>query len=388
MPVALNVNNFCYFAFHPNSPHLSSPHKNIALALTILMGLTLGLGHLISAIAYRFKKQEIQSSLSVQITQVANPILNQNNANSNPDAAEKNAHPLPTFLVRTEQEASKSKVETKSVEQPQEQELVEITDERTGNKFTLPKYVFSKVDSLSIGNLFYHLEETNPANRNEIILWSFTQRKFLSSGSMSDTVDWGKHELKRMDPVEGLDGYAKSLSAHPVDSTIFIADADIKRIDACERFEFLKPTFVKGYFADGKCMLQQPAVRSCGPTSLAMLLMDRGIDFDIGYLFSTNLCNDKDMSRWAHQYGYKCEKLDGCFGASPDIEKVKLFIETNGSLLASIDAQDLGGHYVVVDSIDNDQVTIRDPAHGWRVTIDTAFFFAEMHPEFKGLTKE
>jgi len=59
MHVSLNSLNFSYYVLNPLSEELSSFDRKIALLGSILLGFTLGLGHLICKITYEINKTEI-----------------------------------------------------------------------------------------------------------------------------------------------------------------------------------------------------------------------------------------------------------------------------------------------------------------------------------------
>lgn len=261
------------------------------------------------------------------------------------------------------------------------------------DKLLLPKYVFSKGGSLGIEHLHYFLNQEKPENRQKIILWSFSQRKFLSRGSHVDTNVVPKNskllnpnEKKSMlnpDPlIIDEQGYALSLSEHGVDSAIFLTDEEIIKVHECQSYALKhKGQLYVGYYEDGKCIIQQPAVRACVPTALAMILEDQKINFDFEILFETNLADNNNIVHWLKPYEYEMIPL------TSDVKTISNWIAENGSLLASIHAQKIGSHMIVVDSINNDQVTIRDPFHGWRITIKTKLFLDTMSPRFLGIRK-
>lgn len=249
----------------------------------------------------------------------------------------------------------------------------------------LPKYVFSKEGNIGDQHLMHYLNTEKPENRDEIILWSFTQRKFQSAGSMVDTVALFPKGGVPLGDTFGLfvdkEGYAISLSDHSAHKAVFLTDEEIKHAEECVRYEVKgEKQLLVGYHADGKCIIQQPGVRSCVPTSLAMVLLDQGVDFDLGLLYTTNLANDERIAVWSEGYGYKA--------VSVEASEVGAWIEKNGSLLCSINAPGLGSHEIVVDAIGDTTVTIREPFHGRRVTIDRELFFEKMLPGFTGIIKE
>src|ERR1700733_3291057 len=72
----LTISNFGYYAFHPFSEELSSVDQKIALLGTILLGLTLGMGHLICRLFFYNRKIE-------NITNVTQKSTNDQQSSSN-----------------------------------------------------------------------------------------------------------------------------------------------------------------------------------------------------------------------------------------------------------------------------------------------------------------
>lgn len=66
---SLNCSNFPYYAFHPKSSDLSSKDQKKALAGTVLLGFTFGVGHLICAISNAIHPQTKQASKVHQVAQ-------------------------------------------------------------------------------------------------------------------------------------------------------------------------------------------------------------------------------------------------------------------------------------------------------------------------------
>lgn len=121
-------------------------------------------------------------------------------------------------------------------------------------------------------------------------------------------------------------------------------------------------------------------INSCVPTALAMVVTDLGIPFNFELIYSTNLANDDYLRRRSTEHG--CELVP----LGRDIPNVKEWIKENGPVIVGVWVPYIGAHEIVVDSIDNKEVVIRDPAHGWRVTMDTKEFL-KLEPKFKGIRK-
>ena len=54
--IKLNSNNFCYFAFNCRSEKLSNTDQKTATLATILLSLSLGIGHLLCYILLKHRK--------------------------------------------------------------------------------------------------------------------------------------------------------------------------------------------------------------------------------------------------------------------------------------------------------------------------------------------
>lgn len=270
----------------------------------------------------------------------------------------------------------------------------------------LPKHVFSKVGSLGDGHLECFLDQEKPENYEEIIKWAFSQRKFQARGSNQDTI-FNPSSGVALDSKNSVwindEGYAMSMSAHPADEMIFIPDSEIKRVDSCVGYEFKKidqgKRLIIGHYQDGTHIIHQPGVRSCGPTCLAMVLLDKKVPleliqeksapFHLSHLVMTNLSNDEELKWWVNSVGYELIDLKTPVSNSvEDLSDIQKGIEKYGPLLVTISdkgIEGIGGHKIVVDSINSDEVTIRDPIHGWRITIETNLLLQNMNPRFKGI---
>lgn len=308
--------------------------------------------------------------------------------------------------AQTAQQAVSDKTKTPDSEQleldeieketrPQDSEQAQLLKDQRLRK-QLPKYVFAKHEGSienkgSIGNehLTYYLNKEKPKNKEEILLWTFSQRKFQSIGNLLiDTLCIPKnapfldpHPVSQLDLRVDPEGYAISLSEHSAHMAIFIPDEKIIEKYPCKKYTPGK-TFIPpmGYTEDGKCIIQQPGVRACVFTCAAMVLHDKGVNFDFGALYSTNLENNEKLGRLVNEYGYKLVSINNQLS---DLQK---WIQSNGSLLVDIDAPYLGGHEVVVDEINQDTVIMRDPLHGWKIKIPTDYFMT-MSPNFHGIQK-
>jgi hypothetical protein len=67
---ALNVKNFSYYAFNPKAPSLSERNRKIVILAHVLLGLTLGLGHAVSAIIYAVRFHAFEAGLLKHVNTV------------------------------------------------------------------------------------------------------------------------------------------------------------------------------------------------------------------------------------------------------------------------------------------------------------------------------
>lgn len=122
---------------------------------------------------------------------------------------------------------------------------------------------------------------------------------------------------------------------------------------------------------NGKHVLLQQSHRSCVPTAVAMLVLDNGKNPNYDSLVYTDITNWESACKWIQEAGLK-----PCVTDIPKAnEKRGQFLEDKikqgGPAWVNISHPKLGGHVVVLDevSVAKNQATIRDPYHGWMITI-------------------
>lgn len=139
--------------------------------------------------------------------------------------------------------------------------------------------------------------------------------------------------------------------------------------------------------SNNKYVIQQMSIISCGNTSFAMLLIDNGVslyDEKLHRLLIKNIAG-------GFMTGTTCERLDEYYkninlsnkyllhdsfhsiNLKYDVKYFQILIERYGSLLINVNFNNKseGGHYVLLDSIDNDYVIIREPYHGYAFKFQT-----------------
>lgn len=136
---------------------------------------------------------------------------------------------------------------------------------------------------------------------------------------------------------------------------------------------FIDSNLYAEYTRHGKAIIQQQGTRGCTAATAAMLIMDNGKQPDIQQLRIRNLGNDEDQIRDIENAG-----LIPLTNHAATLSELRDLLSRHGSAIASVHDQ-LGGHVVVVDEISEDlsQVRLRDPYHGWEITVKSEAFFKE-----------
>lgn len=242
----------------------------------------------------------------------------------------------------------------------------------------LPQSSVSNQGTLSTENFFYDMKFKNynemDPDQQAKLRWFFSQRKFPLT-SAKDTIGRRpeKVENERTNPT--VAGYAVSLSKHKPHRLVFLEDSKIGHIKECQsvRARQINESFFFpiGIYPDGKTMIQQQAVRGCVAACEAMMLEDRGIKCNVNRLLGTNLATNEDLIGWLNGEGVKAKTAQ----LPQQADSIQNFIDKHGSLCLGIFEENIKGHQILLDSINQEQATIRDPFHGWRITIATEDLF-------------
>lgn len=121
----------------------------------------------------------------------------------------------------------------------------------------------------------------------------------------------------------------------------------------------------------GKHVLQQQATRGCTAGVVAMLFLDHHLGIDVCELQDTNLGNNKSMQKSLQTGG-----LIPIVSSMPNSHRnplgwLKSKIDEGGAAIVSIDE---GGHVIIVDQISDQGIRLRDPYHGWDITVTVEAF--------------
>ena len=139
---------------------------------------------------------------------------------------------------------------------------------------------------------------------------------------------------------------------------------------------------VQGFAADiddrGRIVIQQQAVRGCSAAAVSMLIYPRTKTIDTRYLRMTNLEDDEGQQQRIKAAGldYISTSLAEALSEQDKITTLQRLIQQHGSAIVDVNDGEIGGHAVVVDEISTDlkKVRLRDPHHGWAITITKQAF--------------
>lgn len=119
----------------------------------------------------------------------------------------------------------------------------------------------------------------------------------------------------------------------------------------------------------GRHVILQQATRSCVPTAVAMLVLDNGGRPNFKRIQQICLATTEQAIHWLKEAGFK-PKLSQIELENREQTFVEL-LQENGPGILGVIPPELGGHVIVLDAISLEKrtATIRDPYHGWMVTI-------------------
>jgi hypothetical protein len=169
---------------------------------------------------------------------------------------------------------------------------------------------------------------------------------------------------RRIPPLSPLDTLIGGASAHGT-ATVF-QDSEIKLIHGVVRHQSLGGNGVIADFTKrDKAIIQQQATRGCTAAVTAMLIMDNGRAPNLMELISRNLGDDEVMFRDLRNAG-----LSPATAPFRNLEELKSKLESCGSLICSM-IFPCGAHVIVVDEVSDDFsiVRVRDPYHGWEISV-------------------
>ncbi|MCX6990679.1 MAG: hypothetical protein NTX49_06435 [Chlamydiae bacterium] len=184
---------------------------------------------------------------------------------------------------------------------------------------------------------------------------------------------WGAEISRRYPPISYTDTIVYRdggvVSAHG--KTSIFKDDEIRAIHGVVRHQSVGGSDVVADFTKrGKAIIQQQATRGCTAAVTAMLILDNDRAPNIRELSNRNLGNQEVMFRDLKDAG-----LTPATTSYSNLVELKSRLESCGSLICSMGFPS-GGHVIVVDEVSDDlsTVRVRDPYHGWEITVDADAF--------------
>lgn len=117
---------------------------------------------------------------------------------------------------------------------------------------------------------------------------------------------------------------------------------------------------------DGEWVIQQQAKKGCTAAATAMLIHDHNKEITLID------CSARNVNDWIEDLKKAgLEPLWHQWEQSPQnrMEILRELVEMHGSAIVEIDDKNIKGHVVVVDKVSEEGVSLRDPYHGWAVTV-------------------
>jgi hypothetical protein len=127
------------------------------------------------------------------------------------------------------------------------------------------------------------------------------------------------------------------------------------------------------YTKNGKAILQQQATRGCTAATAAMLMLDNGKEPNYWGLRTRTLANDEEQVA-----NIKSTGLKAFINKAKDLSELKDMILRHDSCVGSF----RGGHVIVIDEVSSDlsKIRMRDPYHGWEITVGSESFLNKWIP--------
>lgn len=188
--------------------------------------------------------------------------------------------------------------------------------------------------------------------------------------------------VSNCDTFRGVNADGSYISAHA--SVIFISANELLEVHPLKTVDK-----IVAISQTGRHVVLQQATRSCFPSAVTMLALDLKAPPLFTEMGNTNITTSARKAAYIQKTGLYSEvhKLEGSPGQKLDT-LIKL-VAKRGSGILSLLHPDLGAHSVVLDevSLEKKRVTLRDPYHGWMVTLKLDPFLRWIGDEFIQLIK-
>jgi hypothetical protein len=193
----------------------------------------------------------------------------------------------------------------------------------------------------------------------------------------SKTEDDTTLQMRKIPPLGTFDTVMGSpsgfKSVHGSDE-LFSDSEIVEKLDIIKRIE-IGSNIYASYTKNKKTIIQQQATRGCTAATAAMLIMDNRKEPDLLVLRTRNLGDDEYQMRDIQNAGLKA-----VINSANDLSELRNLIIQNDSCIVSVFGK-LGGHVIVVDEVSKDlsKIRLRDPYHGWEITVNSEAFLKEWH---------
>jgi len=158
----------------------------------------------------------------------------------------------------------------------------------------------------------------------------------------------------------------------------FQDDEIIEKLDIIERMEIKVGSHIYAHYTKhGKAIIQQQATQGCTAGASAMLIMDNGKIPDLWELKMRNFSKDKEIE------DIKKAGLEPLISEADNLSVLRKLILDNGSAIVTLRC-----HVVVVDDISEDlsKIRLREPYHGWEITVTSEAFLKMQNSGSKSRT--
>lgn len=167
------------------------------------------------------------------------------------------------------------------------------------------------------------------------------------------------------------DGSIHFTSSHG-NGTLFSDSDIIKKLNIIKTVHVDDDVYAS-YTRHGKAIIQQQATRGCTAGATAMLIMDHGKTPNVSDLRLRSLGNDYDMHCDIEKTG-----LQVVLNSPTNLSELRQAIIKDGSCIVCVGGK-LGFHEIVVDEVSKylTNIRLRDPYHGWEITVSSEAFLQE-----------
>ena len=182
-----------------------------------------------------------------------------------------------------------------------------------------------------------------------------TSNKLPSPKPKEQLIESGIEQKRRLRPTR-LDYNGMFESSHFIENDVIIEKSKIVKSETFTEKEFNWKVSVS-YTHNGKAIIQQLSSNGSFEAAKYMLLRDHGKPLDIRKL-TGRISENKPVV------------LPHVATKVSNLKKLRHLIIKNGSAIVKVKGS-IGEHHIVVDHISKDlqQMRIRDPFHGWEITI-------------------